>query len=95
MMKMYLRTTFELSEMYYLGKNCYQFQGVVQGNRVAPLSWLIINIFLIRYLYQKKIITKLVMLMSRLVVPLAALLYIDDTNLYVFNSGCNSAKEVV
>ena len=33
--------------------------------------------------------------MSRLVVPLVALLYIDDTNLYVFNSSFDSTKEVV
>ena len=33
--------------------------------------------------------------MSRLVVPLAALLYIDNTDLYVFNSSCDSTKEVV
>jgi len=32
---------------------------------------------------------------SNLIVLLAVLLYIDDTDLYVFNSGYNSAREVV
>ena len=35
------------------------------------------------------------MLMSGLVLPLATLLYVDDTDLYVFNSRCDSTKEVV
>ena len=38
---------------------------------------------------------QLVTPLSGLVVPLVALLYVDDTILYVFNSGCNSTKEVV
>ena len=35
------------------------------------------------------------MLISKLVLLLATLLYIDDTDLYVFHSGCDSTKEVV
>ena len=38
---------------------------------------------------------QLVTPLSGLVVPLAALLHADNTNLYVFNSSCDSAKEVV
>ena len=67
----------------------------MQGNGAVPPLWLIITAFLARYLYQKKVTTQLVVPLSRLVVPLAALLYTDSTNLYVFNRGCNSTKEVV
>ena len=38
---------------------------------------------------------QLVILLSGLVVPLVALLHIDDTNLGMFNSGCDSTKELV
>ena len=33
--------------------------------------------------------------LSKLVVSLVALLHIDNTNLHVFNSSCDSTKEVV
>ena len=33
--------------------------------------------------------------MSGLVLFLAALLYVDDTDIYIFNSGCDPTKEVV
>ena len=92
---MYLKTAFGLSETYYSGEDGRPFQGVVQGNGVAPPLWLIITIFLARYLCQKKVVTQLVTSLSGLVVPLVALLHIDGTGLCVFNSGCDSTKEVV
>jgi hypothetical protein len=38
---------------------------------------------------------QLVTSLSGFVVSLVALLYVDDTNLYIFNSGCDSIKEVI
>ena len=39
--------------------------------------------------------TYLSMPLSGIVMPLAALIFVDDTNLYVFNSGLEMTEELV
>lgn len=51
--KMHLRISFGVSTSFY-SRNGQLFQGTVQGNGVAPALWLIMSVFLIRYLHQKK-----------------------------------------
>ena len=94
-MKMFLRTSFGLSKNAYAGENGRPFQGVVQGSGAAPALWMIISIFLVKYLYNKKATTQLSAPVSRIVIPLAALMFADDADLYVFNSGIEITKEIV
>ena len=94
-MKMFLRTLFGISQHFYSGSDEQPFQGMVQGNGAAPPVWLIISIFLVRYLYSKRVVSHLMIPISGLVVALAALIYVDDTDLYVFNDSNSSAEEVV
>ena len=49
-MKMFLRTSHGVSTNYYSDKEGMSFQGAVQGSRAAPALWMIISIFLVRYL---------------------------------------------
>ena len=93
--KIYLRTLFGMSNVCYIGEDRQLFQDIVQGNGAAPLLWLIITIFSIQYLYSKKVVTHLFILISNLIVLLAALLCTNDTDLYIFNSRYNSTREVV
>ena len=67
----------------------------MQGNGAAPALWLIISIFLVRHLHSKKVTTEISTPISRVILPLAALIFVDDTDLYVFNSGADNAEEVV
>ena len=56
-MKMFLQTAFGVSKNYYSGNDDRPFQGVVQGSGAAPALWMIISIFLVRYLYSKNLTT--------------------------------------
>ena len=56
---------------------------------------MIISIFLVRYLYSKNLTTQLSTPLSGIVMPLAALIFVDDTDLYVFNSGLDITEEIV
>ena len=94
-MKMFLRTAFRVSEHYYSGDNNRPFQGVVQGSNAASALWMIISIFLVRYLYRKNLTTQLSIPLSGIVMPLVALIFVDDTDLYVFNSGSDTTEELV
>ena len=94
-MKMFLRTSHGISTTYYSDTIGQPFQGVVQGSGAAPALWLIISIFLVRYLHSKKVTTEIISPISRVVLPLATLIFVDDTDLHVFNSGSDSAEEVV
>ena len=94
-MKMFLRTSYGLSQNAYAGEHGKPFQGIAQGSGAAPALWMIISIFLVKYLYNKKVTTQLSAPVSRIVMPLAALMFADDTDLYVFNSGIDTTKEIV
>ena len=50
LMKMYLRTAFRILSKFYSGSLDSLFCSAVQGNKVAPALWLIVSIFLVRYL---------------------------------------------
>ena len=93
-MKMHLRTAFGVSSSFYTSDG-QPFQGVVQGNGVSPALWLIISIFLIRYLYQQKVVSSFSSPISNISQLLAALMYVDDTDLYVFNDGSSDVSSVV
>lgn len=94
-MKMFLRTSYGLSQIAHTGENGRPFQGVVQGSGAAPALWMIISIFLARYLCNKKVTTQLSTPVSRIVLPLPVLMFADDADLYVFNSGIETTKEIV
>ena len=67
----------------------------MQGSGAAPALWLIISIFLVRYLCSKNLTTPICTPISQVVLPLAALIFADDTDLHVFNSGSDTTEEVV
>ena len=51
--------------------------------------------FLIRYLYQQKVVTCITSPISKLSQLLAALMHVDDTDLYIFNDGLTCTLEVI
>ena len=92
---MYLRSSFRLLADFYIGSSLVPFQGGVQGNRAAPLIWLILSILLVRYLYSSRWVSVRMSAISKVAYQLAGFLYIDDTDLVALNSGNESEAEVV
>ena len=56
---------------------------------------MIISIFLVRYLYSKNLTIQLLTPLSGIVMPLAVLIFVDDTDLYVFNLELDTIEELV
>ena len=54
---------------------------------------MIISIFLVICLHRRNIRTQLLTQMPRMLLPLAAVILIDKTDLYAFNSGLETAEE--
>lgn len=94
-MKMFLQTSHGILTTYYSDTIGQPFEGVVQGSGAAPELWLIISIFLVRYLHSKKVTAEISSPIAKAILPLAALIFADDTDLCVFNSGADTAEEVV
>ena len=63
--KMHLRAAFDVSTSFHTS-DLQPFQDAVQGNGEAPALWLIMCIFLIKYLYQQNIVTSITSTISRL-----------------------------
>ena len=71
-MKMHMRIAFRVSTSFYTS-DAQPFQGALECNGADPSLWLIISIFLIRYLYQQKLVTTINSPMSKLCQLLVAL----------------------
>ena len=95
MIKIFLHVSFGVLDRFYSRDDRKLFQGAVQGNRVALLLWLTMLIFLVRYLYSKRVVIQLVTLDSNTLVPILALTNANNTDLHVFNEGGNSTEELV
>ena len=92
---MFLRTSFGISYSFYSGSKEKPFQGSIQGNGAVPPIWLIISIFLVRYLYSLKWIYINQTLLSKLAHRIAVFLHMDDTDLVAINKGEEIEAEVV
>ena len=71
------------------------FQGVVQCSEAAPALLLVTSIFLTHYLYSKNLLSHAITLISGAALPLVALMFVDDTDLHVINSGSDRIKDIV
>ena len=94
-MKMFLRTSFEISMSSYSEDEGRPFQGVVQSSSATLALWMIISIFLIRYLYSKNLTSYLSTPFSGTIVSLAILIFVDDTDLHIFNCGADTTDNLV
>ena len=92
---MYLRTIFGILSNFYSGSLDLPFYSTVQGNRAALALWLIVSIFLVRYLYIKGIAEEYRTIISSIIYKLIALLYVNDTDLLAMNSGKKTSLEVI
>ena len=82
-----MRTSYRVLESYYTESKNKLFQGAIQGNRAAPPMWLIISIFLVRYLYKSKEIYVRYSPISKVAYQIVRFLYVDDIDLVTLNKG--------
>ena len=68
---MYLMTAYRLLENYYIGLASRPFQGLIQGNRVASLRFLLIAIMLMIGLYKADLIPPSSLSISKCIYHLA------------------------
>ena len=85
-MKVFLRVLCGVPESYYSRDRGKHFQGVVWGSSTALALWMITLIFLAWHLYSKDLSTQMPALALETMMPLAALIFINDANLRTFNS---------
>ena len=77
-MKLVLQAAYRVSRAYYSSSEGRAFQGVVQGSGIAQALWMIISIFLIKYIYSKNINTEIFTLVLEIMLLLVALIFVDD-----------------
>ena len=66
----------------------------MQGSGAAPALWMIISIFLVRCLHSKNLTTSISSPMTNMILPLVALIFVDDADLHAFNSGSETTEEL-
>lgn len=90
-----LRTAFGDSDLTFTGAySNLPFQGILQGNGAGPAVWLAISTFLLRTLYEQGHFTKVVTPISLVVINLAGLIFVDDTNLILFERQGESSRSL-
>ena len=94
-MLMFLLSLNGVSDSAYFRSVLVPFQGAVQGNSAALVLWLIISIILIHYLYSLGLVSKYHTPISGIAFQLAALIYVDSSDLNVLNLAHKSILEVV
>ena len=95
LIKIYLCMLFKVLRQFCTRDNCQLFQGVDQSNSIALSLQLIIAIILVRYVCSRRVAAQIIALILNAIILLAALLYPDDTDLYVFNQGMESIEKIV
>ena len=93
--KMFLCTSFGVSEQFYTRTSVLLFQGRVQGNEATPPLWLTLSIMIVRYLYASKWVSVRKTVMSQSAYSIAGSLYVDDTYLIAMNKGDEPEDTIV
>ena len=95
-MQHHVRTAYGDSDHHYEGSQDCPLQGGGQGNPASPPMWTAITIILVRILAMYSPGTHIVSSISMLAVVFTAVLYVDDTDLFVVGkSSKESASDVL
>ena len=95
MMKIHLRTALGISDRFCFGEEGQHFQGVVEGNGAVPPLWMIITIFLVRFLHKKKSGNTVNHENIRSDCPYCSTISCGRQRSLCFNSGSDSEKDIV
>ena len=83
-MKMRVRTAFGESRSWYGGDPNTPFQGLCQGNGCGPAVWLVISMFVVKYLRLKERGSRIWSALSGIAIEILGLLFVDDSDLVHF-----------
>ena len=87
LIKMFLRTSYGVSERFCTGSQESPFQGAAQGSGDTPPIWLILSVFIFFYLCDSKLVPFCKRPMSLATYQIAAPLHADDADLVSLNNG--------
>jgi hypothetical protein len=93
-MKVFIRTGYGDSDIFYGGDKEKPFQGSRQGNGAGPAIWLLVIVFLFRMMIKKDRTATFKAPMSRQTLNIAGLAYVDDTDLVSSGVG-KTEKQIV
>ena len=93
-MHIHVRTTHSISKGSYSSKPGKPFQGAIQGNGLSTALWIIVSIFLLRYLTTFHPPPEFLSPMSLILIIIFAIMYIDDTDFFIMNKGDESAADI-
>ena len=85
-MKMRVRTAYGESQQWYGGDTANPFQGLCQGNGCGPAVWLVVSMFVVRFLKIKGRVSSILSCLSGAVVEILGLMFVDDSDLVHFAS---------
>ena len=93
-MQMHVRTSFGISQGFYEGFAQKPFQGAIQGNGASTAIWIIVSIFLLMYMEKHHPTQPIFTPITLIPLFILAIMYIDDTDLFIFNTGSESEQEI-
>ena len=93
-MKMRVRTAFGESTEWYGGNPETPFQGLCQGNGCGPAVWLVVSMFVVRFLKLKGRVSRVWSALSGLATEILGLMFVDDSDLVHFAEGHEAPGQV-
>ena len=93
-MKMKVRTAYGESEAWYGGDPETPFQGLCQGNGCGPAVWLVVSMFVVRFLRLKGRVSTIWSALSCWAFEVLGLMFVDDSDLVHFAADHESPTQV-
>ena len=83
-----------MSDSFYAGTDARPFQGRMQRSGSVGPNWLLIRIYLVRYLHIKKLVTFAQTAISRLSYQIVYQLHDNDADLPIINQTNENSSEI-
>ena len=91
---MHVRISFGISNDFYSGLPQKIFQGTIQGNGALTAIWILVSIFLLRYVQDHHPTPPLFTPITLIPLFILATMCIDYSDLFVINSGTESIDDI-
>ena len=94
-MRHYIRTAYGDSDNYYGGDPACPLQGGGQGSPAAPPMWIALTIIVLKMLSTYEPGVTVIFAISTAILTFSAILYVDDTDLFVLQKNDETVEEML
>jgi len=94
-MRHYIRTAYGDSDNYYGGDPARPLQGGGQGSPAAPPMWIALTIIVLKMLSTYEPGVTVIFAISTAILTFSAILYVDDTDLFVLKKNDETVEEML